>query len=366
MNKKSFFTLVIALMMSFAASAQIKRVAILETIDKEDKVPYAVEVMVRSNLNKVISNTAGYEGYDRVNISEIMDEHDFERTGLVNEEQIKQLGEMSGADFILVSEAVKFDESNIYVTAKILNVETAKTESAENELMGMSAHDIQHGCESLANRLLGYPDPYAQEKDAPLAQKKPVEKPVETPAEVVKPAEPKVVKVGRTKVGDLIDFPDGSSGLVFYVGPDGKGLAVSLSEGEEPWDNARRYQDIMALRNFSDEDGSLMYGVGEGYTRLICSALGDGGRAAFWCRLQGEGWYLPSAGELFTLVTVYKGNPAFQEALKKNRGGELRGWYWSSSENDRDEAWNISDKGSISTEEKDEKNKVRAIKAFSE
>ncbi len=159
--KKHFLITLLLTTFAMVATAQTKRIAILETIDKENKVPYAVEVMVRSNLTKVISNTEGYEGYDRVNISEIMDEHDFERTGLVSEEQIRQLGAISGADYLLVSEAVLFDESNVFVTAKILNVVSAKTEGSENELMGMSAQDIQRGCESLANRLLGLSDPTA-------------------------------------------------------------------------------------------------------------------------------------------------------------------------------------------------------------
>lgn len=175
---------------AMAATAQTKRIAILETIDKEGNVPYAVEVMVRSNLTKVISNTEGYEGYDRVNISQIMDEHEFERTGLVNEDQIRRLGEISGADYLLVSEAVKFDESNIFVTAKILNVVSAKTEGSENALMGMTAQDIQHGCESLANRLLGLPDPTTNNHanssngNAPSVQQnaqQPKEQPIQVP-----------------------------------------------------------------------------------------------------------------------------------------------------------------------------------------
>ena len=194
---KHLLTTVLLLALSLAATAQNKRVAILETIDKENKVPYAVEVMVRSNLTKVISNTPGYEGYDRVNLSEIMDEHDFERTGLVNESQIKRLGEIAGADYLLVSEAVQFDEANIFVTAKILNVETAMTEGSENALMGMSASDIQHGCESLANRLLGLPDPIAnnttpQEKPTPKQAQKQEEKPTEQPmvSETIKVEKP--------------------------------------------------------------------------------------------------------------------------------------------------------------------------------
>lgn len=201
--KKYFLITLVLMAFATAASAQNKRIAILETIDKEDKVPYAVEVMVRSNLTKVISNTEGYEGYDRVNISQIMDEHEFERTGLVNEDQIRQLGEISGADYLLVSEAVKFDESNIFITAKILNVESAKTEGSENALMGMTAQDIQDGCESLANRLLGLPDPtmYNQANSSntntqsvqPSVQQ-PEEKPIEEPlvAENIKIENPRI------------------------------------------------------------------------------------------------------------------------------------------------------------------------------
>lgn len=156
MNKQILIFLLLAVF-SMTTMAQNKRIAILETIDKEDKVSYAIEVMVRSNLTKVISKAEGYEGYDRVNISEIMDEHDFERTGLVSEEQIRQLGAISGVDFILVSEVAKLDESNIIVTAKKLNVISAKIEGSENELMGTTPQEMQHGCESLANRLLGFP-----------------------------------------------------------------------------------------------------------------------------------------------------------------------------------------------------------------
>jgi len=146
---------IVILTFTLAATAQNKKVAILETVDKEDNVPYAVEIMVRSSLTKAISQTQGYEGYDRVDMSQIMGEQNFQRTGMVNDAQIKRLGELSGADYILVSEAVKFDEKNIYVTAKILNVETAKTEISDNVLMGTSAQEIQKGCETLSKNLFG-------------------------------------------------------------------------------------------------------------------------------------------------------------------------------------------------------------------
>ena len=350
---KKSLTLLMALVMGLSAMAQIKRIAILETIDKEDKVPYAVEVMVRSNLTKVISNTPGYEGYDRVNISQIMDEHEFERTGMVNEEQIRRLGEISGADFILVSEAVKFDGSNdIFVAAKILNVVTAKTESEENKLMGMTPHDIQHGCESLAHLLLGNPDP---QKEAAGEGKPEPDKAPEALAPVAKAV---------SKVGDLKMFPDGSRGLVFYVDGEGRGLAVSLVESNEYWDKSRRPSDIGMLDNMERGDTLMRYGEGKHCTQVIINALGSNGHAASWCRSLGSDWYLPSVGELYLLVKTFRRNKVFAANLKSSGGGEIDDWLWSSTENDKDEAWNVSSGGRLSGEDKDTKIKVRAIRAF--
>ncbi len=348
-------------MVGWSAIGQVKRIAILETIDKEGKVPYAIEVMVRSNLTKVISNTPGYEGYDRVNISEIMDEHDFERTGLVNEEQIRHLGEISGADFILVSEAVKFDESNVFITAKILNVESAKTESSENALMGMTAQDIQHGCESLANRLLGIPDPYQDKKKPsqvnPITEKQDASKPSMNTT-TLEPV------TSNSNLGELIEFPDGSRGVVFYLDEGGNGLAVSLNEGEECWQKGRRGSDIEGLLNSQDGDTLIAYGAGFNNTETIVNALGDDGRAAYWCKLQGDGWYLPSCGELFTMVKAFRNEIMAVVQLKKAGGGEISGWYWSSSEKDNKEAWNVSSGGWVSAEHKKSNVKVRAVRAF--
>ena len=57
--------LFILLLFSAMVSAQVKRVAILETVDKENKVSYANKLILRANLSKAITNTAGYEAYDR-------------------------------------------------------------------------------------------------------------------------------------------------------------------------------------------------------------------------------------------------------------------------------------------------------------
>lgn len=141
------------LLISGMMSAQVKRVAILETVDKENKVSYANKLILRANLSKAITLTAGYEAYDRTDIDAIMGEQNFQRTGMVSNEQIKRLGEMTGANYILVAEAVVVDARNMFITAKLLDVETARTIMTDNVMMGTTPDDIQEGCAELAKRL---------------------------------------------------------------------------------------------------------------------------------------------------------------------------------------------------------------------
>ena len=154
--KKHFLITLLLMAFAMAATAQNKKIAILETVDKEGNVPYGIRLQLRSNLTYAISNTPGYEGYDRVDMSQIIGEHDFQRTGMVSDEQIRQLGEMTGASSILVAEAAVYDKDNIIITAKILNVETASVERAvPPQISSTNPREMQKACEELANKLLG-------------------------------------------------------------------------------------------------------------------------------------------------------------------------------------------------------------------
>ena len=349
------------LLMALSAASQVKKVAILDPIDREGTVPYAIKMMVRGNLTKAISSAPGYEAYDRVNMSQIMGEQDFQRTGMVNEEQIKRLGEISGADYIVVSEVAK-SETDIFVIATILNVETALAISSDNATMTMTSSDIQHGCESLANRLLGMEDPYANKK--PIVEQKQIEKPKEE--EVNHEEESHINPEDRSKVGDLKIFSDGTQGVVFYMDQDGKGLAVSLDETEMVWDANNNLFDINTLKNLSSNNHGFNYGEGKVNTQLIIQYLGSNAYAANWCLMYGEDWYLPSVGEMYYLVINAKKGSLLANSLKAKGGGRLSGWYWTSSEHNREEALNVSDGGSVHTETKEEETKVRAVRAFQE
>ncbi|MBQ7648161.1 MAG: formylglycine-generating enzyme family protein [Paludibacteraceae bacterium] len=143
--------------LSLTAFAQdVKKVAILETVDRAGDVPYGVKLQVRMNLTYAISNTPGYEGYDRVDMSSIMGEQNFQRTGMVSNAQIKKLGEMTGAQYVLIAEAALYDAQNIIITAKVLDVETGGvSNSAPPAFAGKDPEKMQEACVSLARKLLG-------------------------------------------------------------------------------------------------------------------------------------------------------------------------------------------------------------------
>lgn len=135
-------------------SAEAKKVAILEVEDTENALEHGQRLMLRSSLAKAVANTPGYEAFDRTSLDAIMEEHNFQRTGFVNSKEIKELGEMTGVSYILVSEAAKTGDRKIVVAVKLVNVETAKVEISDNAVMGTSSDDMQRGCDMLASTLL--------------------------------------------------------------------------------------------------------------------------------------------------------------------------------------------------------------------
>ncbi len=149
---KKVYLLAVMLLCSIMAFSQVKKVAILEIVDREGKVSYSQKLMLRASLGKAVTNTAGYEAYDRTDMDAIMGEQDFQRTGMVSDDQIKRLGEITGAAYILVAEAAKIDDANLFVTAKILDVETARTE--QTDYVTVNLKSMLQGCEELAGKLL--------------------------------------------------------------------------------------------------------------------------------------------------------------------------------------------------------------------
>lgn len=153
--KKTFFLTCMMLCAIVAFAQQTKKVAILEVVDREDKLDYTDKLMLRSNLARAVTNIDGYEAYNRTDLDAVMKEHDFQHSGLVSDDDIKKIGEMTGAAFILVAEGSLARGNKIYITAQIINVETTLVDVTDNKLVDMSSDKMLQGCRALATKMFG-------------------------------------------------------------------------------------------------------------------------------------------------------------------------------------------------------------------
>lgn len=136
-----------------APSQDVKKVAILDIVDRDNSVSRAKKLIVRSALTHAVTNTPGYEAYTRVDIASVFSEHDFQRTGAVSEEQIKKLGEMAGVAYILIAE-VAAEGDEIVVVAQIIDVETAQIIRSADAQMPSTSDGAAYACDQLAAQLL--------------------------------------------------------------------------------------------------------------------------------------------------------------------------------------------------------------------
>lgn len=135
-------------------SSSVKRVAVMDIIDEDGEFTKGMKRMVRGFLTDAITRTQGYEGYTREDISSIMKEHSFQRDGLVDPAQIKEMGKMTGADYIVILELVKLDEYNISYIAQILDVVTGRIANSGTLNAKNDVADYQSSCISVARKLL--------------------------------------------------------------------------------------------------------------------------------------------------------------------------------------------------------------------
>ena len=152
---KKFFTLTVMVILTslLMAQNQPKKVAVMET-KAADGVSEFQANMIRGAMETAIANAKGYEGFDRSAFDVIMQEQNFQRSGAVDESQIKQLGQMAGVQYVLVTEAAK-EDGYLYILAKILDVETGKYGNAYDVLCQTTPTDIKESCADLGANLFG-------------------------------------------------------------------------------------------------------------------------------------------------------------------------------------------------------------------
>ena len=151
--KKSVFLTLLFMAVAFMASAQAKKVAVMETKANEGVSSFQCN-MVRGSMETAVASAPGYEGYDRASFDAILKEQNFQRSGAVDETQIKALGQMAGVQYVLVSEA-STEDGYFYIQAKLLDVETGRFLNSAGQLCESTPLDIKEACAELGATLFG-------------------------------------------------------------------------------------------------------------------------------------------------------------------------------------------------------------------
>lgn len=151
------FSILLCALFAIGQDRNVKRVAILEVSDPDNVLSYGLKMLVKGKLTAAVTSIPGYEGYERSDISSILLEQEFQRTGLVSDSQIKALGEMTGTDYILTIQVLRYDGSHAVLTSKILNIETAKLDKISDIVTPVNIVDIENNCEKLVKTLFEKP-----------------------------------------------------------------------------------------------------------------------------------------------------------------------------------------------------------------
>lgn len=133
-----------------------KKIAILEIVDRAENVSQGMKLMLRGRLTAAVTATPGYAGLDRVDMDAVLTEHNFQRSGMVAEKYIKQLGEAIGADYVMIAEAAWFNsyKTELVISAKLIDVESFQVVKTAMINTPVNSASVDENCRALAKKLL--------------------------------------------------------------------------------------------------------------------------------------------------------------------------------------------------------------------
>ena len=154
--KRSFGVFVLW-MVSMVCFGQVN-VAILDPVTGEDSNVSSMEkAMLRGELRKAIFRVDGWAAVSRSDIDQVLNELDFQRMGYVPKNEIRRLGQMSGADYLCVSTLNK-SETQFYLEAYLVEVSTGNIESPASqfgEVKNGNMVNLYDVCQLLVKELIG-------------------------------------------------------------------------------------------------------------------------------------------------------------------------------------------------------------------
>lgn len=363
--KKILFLCLLCLCV-IAQSQQTKlRVAVLDPTTSGLAMDDGTKLAVQELISSAFVNTGKYTIIERSMIDKIIKEQSFQSSDMADNSQATEIGKLAGANKIVLS-AVSLVGGRNMLSIKIIDVKTASIDKQKARLVAST--ELLDIVEALTLELLG---------EKPINEKKQQEseRKLDDSEQLQMPNDFSITQSAQTippgEIGSLMTFPDGSQGIVFYKNGE-HGLVFSRDGEHFSWQDAKRSGDCIDVADIPNDENDynrFIPGLGAKYTAAMRQQLGTSCRAVDWCVKHGDGWYLPSAGELARLGAVSAMNLVVRGYLLLGDGplpllfGD-NWWMWSSSEANQGESIKISLMGRCKKENKTKKLRIRAMRAF--
>ena len=148
----AFYSFVMFLFITVSAYAQIDRK--VAVFDPAGTVEKSLLEIVREEISSVVVNTKGYTVLERQLINKVLEENKFQESGLVNDDQVSDIGKRMGADYVFVTAISKLGD-NYYISCKMIEVATARIDKQFTGTSTDGINDIPQTTQYIVKRLFG-------------------------------------------------------------------------------------------------------------------------------------------------------------------------------------------------------------------
>lgn len=229
----------IVLLFTLQVLAAQHKVAVLDASLGQDVHPNA-SLIVADTLNEQFVKSSEFIAIDRAYISSIQKEKEFQLSGEVNEEDIKELGVTFGADYLCVAN-VSILGSTYIVSARLIEVETAQVVNQESDRKRGTIDILFIIAETVGNKLVSNGHRISEKSEAlpekpettPLVKNRAPKK--EDIAPEKKETRPTVKASGETVPGDVRSQLVFSVMLPGYLGAENSGGTYPIYQQDQQW-----------------------------------------------------------------------------------------------------------------------------------
>ena len=155
---KKLVTIILCMFAIVANAEQVKMALLQPRVAEGSDACRPIELnMVRGELRKAFGWQSDFQVLTRTDVDVMLEEHGFQRTGFVDDKQRKEVGIMTGAQYICVSTITK-DGTQLYIESYLVDVETGQMTNPATQFANVQNNDystLQEPCNKLAKEMLG-------------------------------------------------------------------------------------------------------------------------------------------------------------------------------------------------------------------